>query len=137
MLRVFITTALLPLTLGAATIAGEPAEVVARDSGEIISASPSGSPLGLAPLAAAQGDTATLRLGQSKRLTFDRDVRRVSVADGDVLRSEVLDSREVLITGATVGVTSLTIWFESGEPLEQLVTAHVTALRGTPCCDGD
>ena len=54
-----------------------------------------------------------------------------------VLRSEVLDSREVLITGATVGVTSLTIWFESGEPLEQLVTAHVTALRGTPCCDGD
>ena len=75
------------------------------------------------PAPPQQGDAA-LRLGQSERLTFDRDVRRVSVADGNVLRSEVLDSREVLITGATVGVTSLTIWFESGEPLERLIAVE-------------
>lgn len=74
--------------------------------------------------APAQEEGSALRLGQSERLTFDRDVRRVSVADGEVLRSEVLDSREVLITGAAVGVTSLTIWFESGPPLERLVAVE-------------
>lgn len=74
--------------------------------------------------APVQEEASALRLGQSERLTFDRDVRRVSVADGDVLRSEVLDSREVLITGAAVGITSLTIWFETGAPLERLVAVE-------------
>ncbi len=73
---------------------------------------------------AVQQEGSSLRLGQSERLTFDREVRRVSVADGEVLRSEVLDSREVLITGAAVGITSLTIWFESGAPMERLIAVE-------------
>jgi len=74
-----------------------------------------------APLVVTQQEPTTLLLGRSERLTFEQDVRRVSVANGDVLRSEVLDSREVLVSGTAVGVTALTIWFESGAPLERLI----------------
>ena len=80
------------------------------------------------PLAAAavvpQEEARSILLGRSERLTFERDVRRVSVANGDVLRSEVLDSREVLVSGTAVGVTALTIWFETGEPLERLFSVE-------------
>lgn len=89
-----------------------------------LSAAPLTPPHAGATPSISRQDETELRLGQSERLTFDRDVRRVSVADGEVLRSEVLDSREVLITGAAVGVTSLTIWFESGAPLERLVSVE-------------
>lgn len=104
MLSASLAAALLPWLLSVAPLAG------------------AGMELATGPT--AQEQAGALRLGQSERLTFDRDVRRVSVADGDVLRSEVLDSREVLITGAAVGITSLTIWFESGEPLERLVAVE-------------
>ncbi len=94
-----------------------------------LSAGLHGSPAPL-PLSAsgtpvpAQQEATALLMGQSQRLTFERDVRRVSVANGEVLRTEVLDSREVLISGTAIGITSLTVWFVSGEPLERLVTVE-------------
>ena len=72
--------------------------------------------------AAAQVTERGLLVGRSERLTFETPVRRVSVADPDVLRSDVLDDREVLLSGIAPGVTSLTIWFATGDPLQQLVT---------------
>lgn len=84
--------------------------------------------LALAPQTAeaapADAEGRTILVGRHERVLFDQDVRRVSVADGDVLRSEVLDSREVLLSGVAPGITSLTVWFQTGDPLEQLVTVE-------------
>lgn len=74
---------------------------------------------------AGQLESATeLLIGRHERLLFDREVRRVFVADSDVLRAETLDSREVLIAGVGPGVTSLLVWFDAGEPLERVVTVR-------------
>ena len=66
----------------------------------------------------------TVLVGRHERLQFVRDVRRVFVADPRVLRSEVLDSREIVISGVEPGRTSLLVWFDGGEPLERVVTVQ-------------
>lgn len=74
--------------------------------------------------AASVTELDSLLLGRHERLLLERDVRRVAVADPGVLRAEVLDSREILVTAVEPGVTSLLVWFESGEPLERIITVQ-------------
>ncbi|MEC8511468.1 MAG: pilus assembly protein N-terminal domain-containing protein [Planctomycetota bacterium] len=69
-------------------------------------------------------ETRTLVVGHHERLVFERDVRRVFVANPDVLYSEVLDSREILISALQPGFTSLLVWFAEGEPLETQLTVR-------------
>lgn len=85
-----------------------------------------------APVAQATSLPTEVVVGRGERLVFERDVRRVFVADPEVLRSEVLDSREVLISAVRPGVTTLITWFESGEPLQQVVSVRrdVALLEG-------
>ena len=66
----------------------------------------------------------SLIVGRHQRLLFERDVRRVFVANPDVLYSEVLDSREILISALQPGSTSLLVWFAEGEPLEAQLTVR-------------
>lgn len=66
----------------------------------------------------------SLIVGRHERLLFERDVRRVFVANPDVLYSEVLDSREILISALRPGSTSLLVWFAEGEPLETQLTVR-------------
>ena len=66
----------------------------------------------------------SLIVGRHERLLFERDVRRVFVANPDVLYSEVLDSREILISALQPGSTSLLVWFADGEPLETQLTVR-------------
>ena len=66
----------------------------------------------------------SLIVGRHERLLFERDVRRVFVANPDVLYSEVLDSREILISALQPGSTSLLVWFAEGEPLETQLTVR-------------
>ena len=66
----------------------------------------------------------SLIVGRHERLLFERDVRRVFVANPDVLYSEVLDSREILISALQPGSTSLLVWFAEGEPLEAQLTVR-------------
>lgn len=67
---------------------------------------------------------ASLIVGRHERLLFERDVRRVFVANPDVLYSEVLDSREILISALQPGSTSLLVWFADGEPMETQLTVR-------------
>ena len=51
----------------------------------------------------------SLIVGRHERLLFERDVRRVFVANPDVLYSEVLDSREILISALHVDLANIDI----------------------------
>lgn len=48
------------------------------------------------------------------RLSFDKDVNRLAVADEDILGGEVLTPREVLLLGKSPGRTTVMVWFEDG-----------------------
>ncbi|MEL6906756.1 MAG: pilus assembly protein N-terminal domain-containing protein, partial [Planctomycetota bacterium] len=87
---------------------------------------PSGGTATAAPTSddPATGSAAPMLVGHHDRILLDRDVRRVAVADPAVLRAEVLDSREILVTALSPGVSSLVVWFEGGEPLERIVTVQ-------------
>ena len=72
---------------------------------------------------APSGDTPQVLVrGTHREVTFERDVSRVAVGDDEVMSSEVLDSRSVLLLGRTNGRTSLIVWFADGER-EQMVFA--------------
>jgi Flp pilus assembly secretin CpaC len=66
----------------------------------------------------------TLLLGHHLRVPFSRDVRRIAVANSDVLSAELLDTRELLITAGAPGSTSLAVWFENGEVEETLYSVR-------------
>lgn len=68
--------------------------------------------------------TKTILMGHHERLLFDKDIRRVAVADPGVLSAEALDSRELLVTAGNPGVSSLLVWLESGEPVEHVFTVR-------------
>ena len=45
------------------------------------------------------------------RLSFERDVTRVAVADEDIMSFELLSNRDVLVLGRRPGRTTLMVWF--------------------------
>ncbi len=47
-----------------------------------------------------------------KRLSFERDVARVAVADPEILGDEILTPREVLLLGQKPGRTTVFVWFD-------------------------
>jgi RNA polymerase sigma factor (sigma-70 family) len=57
----------------------------------------------------------TLIRSMHTRLQFDKDIRRVAVGDTDVVASEPINNREVLVLGKEVGRTSLIVWFQDGD----------------------
>jgi pilus assembly protein CpaC len=48
------------------------------------------------------------------RLSFDKDVQRVAVADPEILGDEILTPQEVLLLGEKPGRTTVFVWFEDG-----------------------
>lgn len=70
------------------------------------------------------GDQETLLLGHHRRVTFPRDVRRVAVANPNVVTAELLDTRELLVTAGSPGVTSVAVWFDDGEVEEAAYTVR-------------
>jgi Flp pilus assembly secretin CpaC len=55
---------------------------------------------------------------QYRRLPFPQDIRRIAVADTDILTAELVTSREVLVLGRETGRTTLIIWFADGTSRE-------------------
>jgi len=55
---------------------------------------------------------------QYRRLPFPQDIRRIAVADTDILTAELVTSREVLVLGRETGRTTLIVWFADGTSRE-------------------
>lgn len=53
------------------------------------------------------------------RLAFDADVTRVAVGSPEIASFELLNAREILVLGRSIGRTSLIVWFKDGS-VEQL-----------------
>ncbi|APX92848.1 hypothetical protein BWR19_07845 [Halomonas sp. 1513] len=51
-----------------------------------------------------------LYAGEQERLTYARDVARTAVGNGDVADVQVIDDRQLLLSGVGPGVTSLQVW---------------------------
>ena len=51
---------------------------------------------------------------QYRRLPFDQDIRRIAVADTEILSAELVTSRELLVAGRETGRTTLIVWFTNG-----------------------
>jgi len=55
---------------------------------------------------------------QYRRLPFAQDIRRLAVADTEILTAELITSREVLVLGRETGRTTLIVWLANGSSLE-------------------
>ena len=55
---------------------------------------------------------------QYRRLPFAQDIRRIAVADTEILTAELITSREVLVLGRETGRTTLIVWLADGSSLE-------------------
>ena len=55
---------------------------------------------------------------QYRRLPFPQDIRRIAVADTEILTAELITSREVLVLGRQTGRTTLIVWFADGSSRE-------------------
>ncbi len=67
-----------------------------------------------AAVAPAAVDVRAIQRSTYLRLAFDKDLRRVAVGDTDVLASEPINDREILVLGKEIGRTSLIAWFVDG-----------------------
>lgn len=65
-------------------------------------------------------DVRSIQRSTYQRLAFDKDLRRVAVGDTDVLASEPINDREILVLGKEIGRTSLIAWFVDGTITEYL-----------------
>jgi pilus assembly protein CpaC len=76
----------------------------------------------------------TVTVGKSLIIDSPVNIRRVSVANGDLVEAVAVNPKEVLINGKQAGETSLVIWQESGSRLlydltVRMSTARLDALR--------
>src|SRR6185503_5684171 len=55
---------------------------------------------------------------QYRRLPFPQDIRRIAVADTEILTAELITSREVLVLVRQSGRTTLIVWFADGSSRE-------------------
>ncbi|WP_277810947.1 type II and III secretion system protein family protein [Chromohalobacter canadensis] len=81
---------------------------------------------------AQQGErTLRLDISDQQRLTFDRPVARTALGDGDIASAQVLDARQIMVTGLESGTTSLSVWRNGrDEPQDYLVTVRPRGARG-------
>ena len=62
----------------------------------------------------ADADARSVTLGMHSRVVLDRDMQRISVGSPRVLDVQLINSRELLALGRTVGRTNLLIWYADG-----------------------
>jgi pilus assembly protein CpaC len=55
---------------------------------------------------------------QYRRLPFVQDVQRIAVADPEILSTELITSRELLVLGRQTGRTTVIVWFANGSSRE-------------------
>ena len=74
--------------------------------------------LGIAPpaICASEGSPVDLVVTVGKSIVLDTpgDLRRVSVANGDVAEALAVNPREVLVNGKAAGETSVILWQQDG-----------------------
>lgn len=77
-----------------------------------------GPSLGFSSAAVAQGETPPepriVTLGTHQRLPFDRDVERLAVGSDTVLTVDLINTREALVLGGSVGTTTVLVWYTDG-----------------------
>jgi Flp pilus assembly secretin CpaC len=66
---------------------------------------------------AADAPTVVIR-SQYRRVLLPADVRRIAVADTEILTAELVTTREVLVLGRQTGRTTLIVWFTNGSARE-------------------
>ncbi|RXE48119.1 hypothetical protein B4O83_09080 [Chromohalobacter israelensis] len=84
------------------------------------------------PGLAQQGES-TLRLdiGDQQRLAFERPVSRTALGDGDIASAQMVDARQLLLTGLAAGTTSLSVWQDGRDaPTRYRVSVRPRGARG-------
>lgn len=61
---------------------------------------------------------------QYRRLSFDRDIRRLAVGDTEILGAELISSREILALGRQTGRTTVIVWLTDGTSREFIVSVQ-------------
>lgn len=89
------------------------------------------SSVGAAPTAQESIPRETLRVGTFSRIVFERDIRKVAIADEAVLGFELLGSRELLLHARSRGRTNALFWFddESTQSMEFAVAPDLSVLE--------
>ena len=88
--------------------------------------------LAFAPsLGLADSETRSVTLGMHSRIVLDHDMQRISVGNPRVLEVQLINSRELLALGKTVGRTNLLIWYADGttEDMEWSVQRDLSVLK--------
>ena len=73
-----------------------------------------------------------LTVGKSRVLDLPVAIKRASLANPDVADTVVLSPTQIYLTGKTSGVTSLTLWNESGKMMgvyDVIITPDLTRLK--------
>ncbi|MAJ61385.1 MAG: hypothetical protein CBC48_16410 [bacterium TMED88] len=65
-------------------------------------------------LGVADSETRSVTLGMHERLVLDHDMQRISVGNPRVLEVQLINSRELLALGKSVGRTNLLVWYTDG-----------------------
>ena len=76
------------------------------------------APVSARQLAPAPDTPLVVIRSQYRRLPFPQDIRRIAVADTEILTAELITSREVLVLGRQTGRTTLIVWFADGSSRE-------------------
>jgi pilus assembly protein CpaC len=66
------------------------------------------------PVAQAPEAPVVVIISQYRRLPFTQDIRRIAVADPEILSAELITSRELLVLGRQTGRTTVIVWFANG-----------------------
>ena len=62
----------------------------------------------------AAADDRSVTLGMHSRVVLDRDMQRISVGSPRILDVQVINSRELLALGRSIGRTNLLVWYADG-----------------------
>ena len=65
-------------------------------------------------LRSAAADDRSVTLGMHSRVVLDRDMQRISVGSPRILDVQVINSRELLALGRSIGRTNLLVWYADG-----------------------
>ena len=81
--------------------------------------------------ASADSEARSVTLGMHERLVLDHDMQRISVGNPRVLEVQLINSRELLALGKSVGRTNLLVWYTDGttEDIEWSVQRDLSVLE--------
>ncbi|MDO0945093.1 type II and III secretion system protein family protein [Chromohalobacter israelensis] len=81
---------------------------------------------------AQQGESMLrLDIGDQQRLAFERPVSRTALGDGDIASAQMVDARQLLLTGLAAGTTSLSVWQDGRDaPTRYRVSVRPRGARG-------